>query len=72
MVRVGIACKVLAVVGIVVCPSLVHLVVDRGALDPAGLALAGVLYAAVYLYLLWLFGRTLRRGTEFLIIRLAC
>ena len=66
MARAGIAWKVLAVAGIVVCPSLVHLAVDRGALDPAGLALA-----AVYLYLLWLFGRTLRRGTEPLITRLA-
>lgn len=71
MARAGIAWKVLAVAGIVVFPSLVHLAVDRGALDPAGLALAGVPHAAVYLYLLWLFGRTLHRGTEPLITRLA-
>ena len=60
----GIAWKPLAVAGIVVCPVLVHLAVHRGGLDPAWAAFAGVPHAAVYLYLLWLFGRTLHRGRE--------
>jgi uncharacterized membrane protein len=67
----GIAWKALAVAGIVVCPVLVHFAVHRGGLDPAWAAFAGVPHAAVYLYLLWLFGRTLRRGREPLITRLA-
>jgi uncharacterized membrane protein len=67
----GIAWKALVVAGIVVSPLLVHVGVDRGALEPAGAALAGVPHAAIYAYLLWIFGRTLRRGTEPLITRLA-
>jgi uncharacterized membrane protein len=67
----GIAWKLLAVAGIAVCPVLVHLGLIGGGLDPARAALAGAPHAAVYVYLLWLFGRTLRRGAEPLITRLA-
>ena len=67
----GLAWKVLAVAGIVLGPVLVHLGVSGGALDPTRAAFAGVPHAVVYVYLLWLFGRTLRRGAEPLITRLA-
>ena len=41
-------------------------------LEPWGLAAAyGVPHAAAYVFLLWYFGRTLRRGTEPLVTRLA-
>jgi len=62
--------KVLALLGCIAGPWLVHLAVSRGFLDSLPLALA-VPHAAIYSFLLWLFGRTLLRDREPLITAVA-
>ena len=67
----GVAWRLLAVVGVVAYPVLLHVGVTRAAVDTPVLALAGLPHAAAYVFLLWLFGRTLLRGREPLITRIA-
>lgn len=67
----GIAWKSLAVAGIAAYPILVHLRVTGGGIDPLTAALLGVPHAAAYLFMLWLFGRTLAPGREPIVTRLA-
>lgn len=62
--------KALAVLACIAGPWLVHLAVSRGVLDSIPLALAAP-HAAIYCFLLWLFGRTLLRGREPLITGVA-
>jgi len=67
----AIAWRSLAVAGIAAYPVLVHLRVTGGGTDPLTTALYGVPHAAAYLFMLWLFGRTLARGREPIITRVA-
>lgn len=62
--------KVLALLACIACPWLAHLAVSRGILDSLPLALAAP-HAAIYSFLLWLFGRTLLRDREPLITTVA-
>ncbi len=62
--------KALALLACIAGPWLVHLAVSRGVLDSVPLALAAP-HAAIYSFLLWLFGRTLLRGREPLVTGLA-
>ena len=67
----GVACRLLAVGGVIAYPILLHLRVTRGAVEAPVLALAGLPHGAAYVFLLWLFGRTLMRGREPIITRIA-
>jgi len=67
----AIAWRTLAVAGIAAYPVLVHLRVTGGGTDALTAALYGVPHAAAYLFMLWLFGRTLARGREPIITRVA-
>lgn len=67
----GVAWRLLAVAGVVAYPVLLHVGVTRGAVEARLLALAGLPHAAAYLFMLWLFGRTLLRGREPIITRIA-
>ncbi len=62
--------KALALLACITVPWLVHLVVSRGILNSVPLALAAP-HAAIYSFLLWLFGRSLLRGREPLITGVA-
>jgi uncharacterized membrane protein len=67
----GIAWRLAVAAGIVAYPVLVHLHLSGGGSDAPTAALYGLPHAAAYLFLLWLFGRTLVRGREPLVTRLA-
>ena len=67
----GVAWRVLAAVVVVASPVVLHLGVARGAVAAPVLALAGLPHAAAYLFMLWLFGRTLLRGREPIVTRIA-
>lgn len=62
--------KGLALLACFACPWLAHLAVSRGVAGPLPAILA-VPHAAIYLFLLGLFGRTLVRGREALITAVA-
>ena len=62
--------KAFALLVIIACPWLAHLAVSGDVTGPLRLALA-VPHAAIYFFLLWLFGRTLLRGSEPLITGVA-
>jgi uncharacterized membrane protein len=62
--------KVLALLAFIAGPWLAHRAVSGEAAWPLRLAPA-VPHAAIYLFLLWMFGRTLVRGSEPLITRVA-
>ena len=66
--------KALALLACVICPWLAYLGVSGGAAGQAGpvlIAAYGLVHAAVYCFLLWLFARTISRGREPLITRIA-
>jgi len=67
----GAAWRLLAVIGVVAYPVLLHVGVTRGAVEAPMLALCGLPHAAAYLFMLWLFGRTLLHGREPIITRIA-
>jgi hypothetical protein len=67
----GVAWRLLALAGVVAYPVLLHVGVTRGAVEAPVLALAGLPHGAAYLFLLWLFGRTLGPGREPIITRIA-
>ncbi len=62
--------KSLALLAFIACPWVVYLAVSGGVAGPLRLALA-VPHAAIYFFLLWLFGRTLLQGSEPLITGVA-
>lgn len=66
-----VAWRLLAVAGVIAYPVLLHVGLTRGAVAVPVLALAGLPHAAAYLFMLWLFGRTLLRGREPIITRIA-
>jgi len=67
----GAAWRLLAVIGVVAYPVLLHVGVTRGAVEAPMLGLCGLPHAAAYLFMLWLFGRTLLHGREPIITRIA-
>jgi uncharacterized membrane protein len=67
----GVAWRLLAVAGVVAYPVLLHVGVTRGAVEAPVLALAALPHTAAYLFMLWLFGRTLLGGREPIITRVA-
>jgi uncharacterized membrane protein len=62
--------KALVLLAFIACPWLAHLAVSGDVAWPLRLALA-VPHAAIYCFLLWLFGRTLLQGREPLITGVA-
>jgi len=76
MVRAAERFRKLGVIGaLLACGTLLHFALSRQELAPGGTVwfalLAGIPHGLAYVFLLWLFGRTLRSGQDALVTRLA-